>query len=121
TVVSFALGWIPGELPMQVGAVEIAGTVTFAVNGDLHTWPGWVGVAIAVASVAGLIRLAVIAHGSRALVDAALDGASGGAISVEGLEPIPTWIRWWRLIIAVPLRWRGIMRVKNVDYWGDGN
>ena len=25
TVVSFALGWIPGELPLQVGAVEVAG------------------------------------------------------------------------------------------------
>ena len=27
TVASFALGWIPGELPLHVGAVEIAARI----------------------------------------------------------------------------------------------
>jgi acetyl esterase/lipase len=34
---------------------------------------------------------------------------------------VPAWNRWWRLVIAVPFRLRGIRRVRNIDYWGDGN
>jgi acetyl esterase/lipase len=121
TVLSFALGWIPGELPLQVGAVEIAGALVFTSAGGLHSWPGWVALAIAAVSCAGLARLAVVAHGAGALVDQALAQAKGGPISVEGFDPVPTWNRWWRLVIAVPFRWRAIKRVRNVDYWGDGN
>ena len=121
TVLSFALGWIPGELPLQVAAVEIAGAVVLTSAGGLHSWPGWVALAVAAGSVAGLVGLAVVAHGAGALVDAALADAKGGPISVEGFDPVPTWNRWWRLVIAVPFRWWGIRRVRNVDYWGDGN
>jgi acetyl esterase/lipase len=121
TVASFALGWIPGELPLHVCAVEIAAAVYFALNGGLHGWPGWLGLAIAVCSGAGLIRLAVIAHRSGALVGVALDQAVSGSGGVRAPDPVPAWNRWWRLIIAVPFRWRGIRRVKNIDYWGDGN
>jgi acetyl esterase/lipase len=115
------LGWIPGELPLQVGAVELIGLVAFALNGALRTWPGWVGSALVVASCGGLVGLAVVAHRSRELVDAALDHATGGAIDVEGFERTAAWNRWWRLVIAVPFRWRGIRRARNIDYWGDGN
>jgi acetyl esterase/lipase len=121
TVMSFALGWIPGELPLQVGAVELVGLVAFALNGALRTWPGWVGAALVVASCGGLVGLAVVAHRSRELVDAALDDATGGAIDVEGFERTAAWNRWWRLVIAVPFRLRGIRRARNIDYWGDGN
>jgi acetyl esterase/lipase len=121
TVASFALGWIPGELPLQVCAVEMAGAAVFVWSGALSAWPGWVGLAIAAGSGAGLVQLAVIAHGAGELVDEALDGAKGGAITVDGFDPAPSWNRWWRLVIAVPIRWWGIKRVRNVDYWGDGN
>jgi acetyl esterase/lipase len=121
TVASFALGWIPGELPLQVCAVEMAGAAVFVWSGALSAWPGWVGLAIAAGSGAGLVQLAVIAHGAGELVDEALDGAKGGAITVDGFDPAPSWNRWWRLVIAVPFRWWGIRRVRNVDYWGDGN
>jgi acetyl esterase/lipase len=47
--------------------------------------------------------------------------ATGGAIRVDGFDPDPTWTRWWRLVIAVPFRLRGIRRARNIDYWGDGN
>ena len=121
TVVSFALGWIPGELPLQVCAVEVAGAAVFAWDGALGSWPGWVGLAVAAGSWAGLVQLAVIAHGAGELVDEALEGAKGGAITADGFDPAPSWNRWWRLVIAVPFRWWGIKRVRNVDYWGDGN
>ena len=96
--------------------------MAFAVDGALHGWPGWVGLALAVGSVAGFVRLAVVAHRAGALVDAALDGATGGAVGRRrGFDPDAAWNRWWRLVIAVPFRWRGIQRVRNIDYWGDGN
>jgi acetyl esterase/lipase len=121
TVLSFALGWIPGELPLQVGAVEVAGSAYLAGSGGLGSWPGWVGLAVAIGSWAGLVQLALPAHRAGELVDEALDGAKGGAITVDGFDPVPTWNRWWRLVIAVPFRWWGIKRIRNVDYWGDGN
>jgi acetyl esterase/lipase len=121
TVASFALGWIPGELPLQVGALEVAGVVVFALGGALHSWPGWVGLAVAGVTEVGFVRLAVVAHGAGALVDEALERASGGAVTVPGFDPAPTWNRWWRLVIAVPFRWWSIKRIRNIDYWGDGN
>jgi acetyl esterase/lipase len=121
TVASFALGWIPSELPLQVGAVEVIVTVAFAFDGALRAWPGWVALAVGATTGAGWVELALAAHRSKSLVDGALADATGGAISVDGLDPIPAWNRWWRLVIAVPFRFRGIRRTRNVDYWGDGN
>ena len=121
TVASFAFGWIPGELPVHVAVVEVAATVVFGIDGALRSWPGWLGLAVALASWGGMVRLAVLGHRAGALVDAALDGAQGGPIRVEGFDPLPAWNHWWRLVIAVPLRLRGIRRQRNIDYWGDGN
>jgi acetyl esterase/lipase len=120
TVVSFALGWIPGELPIQVVLAEAVVTLVLFVFGAGRAWPGWVGLAVSVLSWLGLVRLAVVAHHTRDLVDAALEGASTGPIRVEGFDPTPAWNYWWRLAIAVPLRWRSIRRIRNIDYWGDG-
>ncbi len=121
TVASFTLGWIPGELPLHVSALLAGGTVVFALDGVLRAWPGRVALAAAVLSWLGLVRLAAIAHGAGALVDQALAGATGGPVDVEGWDPAPAWNRWWRLVIAVPFRLRGIRRARNIDYWGDGN
>ncbi len=121
TVVSFALGWIPSELPVQMAVIEIAGTIVFAWEGALKSWPGWFGAAVVVATCGAWAGLAAVAHRSKVLVDQALLEATGGAVSVDGLDPVPAWNRWWRLAIAVPFRFRGIKRVKNIDYWGDGN
>jgi acetyl esterase/lipase len=121
TVASFALGWIPSELPLHVGALEVVIALALAHYGALHAWPGRAALAIVAVSWAGWIGLTVVAHRTKSLVDEALDSATGGAISVDGLDPIPAWTRWWRLVIAVPFRFRGIQRARNIDYWGDGN
>ncbi|MGO9028885.1 MAG: alpha/beta hydrolase fold domain-containing protein [Acidimicrobiales bacterium] len=120
TAISFALGWIPGELPIQVMAVEVAITGVLAAFGACSRWPGWVGLAVSVASWLGLLRLAVVAHHAGDLVDAALEDATGGPIRVDGFDASPAWNRWWRLAIAVPFRGRSIRRIRNIDYWGDG-
>ncbi len=122
TVASFALGWIPGELPLHVGALEVAVTVVFATDGVFRTWPGWLGLAVAVASWAGMVRLAVVCHRARALVDEALDGATGGPIGVDGFDPLPAWNQAggaWSSPSPSDCGASGGSR--NIDYWGDGN
>jgi acetyl esterase/lipase len=121
TVASFALGWIPGELPLHVGVLEVVCAIAFGTSGAFRAWPGWVGLAVAAAALAGLIKLAVVSHDAQFLVEEALEGAIGGPIGVDGFDPVPAWNRWWRLVIAIPFRLRGIRRFKNIDYWGDGN
>ncbi|MGD0311148.1 MAG: alpha/beta hydrolase [Acidimicrobiales bacterium] len=121
TVASFAMGWIPGELPLHAGALELACLVAFGLNGAFDSWPGWVALAVTVGTCAGFVRLAVVAGHSKVLVDEALDQATGGAISAADLDLRPAWNHWWRLVIAVPFRLRGIRRARNIDYWGDGN
>lgn len=125
TVISFVLGWIPGELPVQVGVVEVAACVAFGIVGALHGWPGWAGVVIAAVSLAGYVRLTVVAHQAGALVDQALACATEHgtvtAIGHDGVDPKAAWNRWWRLSIAVPFRWLDIKRTRNIDYWGDAD
>jgi acetyl esterase/lipase len=120
TVISFALGWIPGELPIQVLLVEAIVALILAREGGLHHWFGWAGLVLTIASWAGLIRLAFVAREAKGLVDAALAEATMGPVDVEGFDSSPAWNYWWRLAIAVPFRWRAIRRIRNIDYWGDG-
>jgi acetyl esterase/lipase len=119
-VLSFVLGWIPGELPIQVMLVEAIAILVLAREGALRHWTGWAGLALTVASWAGLIRLAFVARGAKGLVDTALTEATMGPVDVEGFDSSPAWNYWWRLAIAVPFRWRAIRRIRNIDYWGDG-
>jgi len=120
SVISFALGWIPDELPIQVMLVDLIIALVFAHYGTFRHWPGWAGLALTAGSWVGLVRLAFIAQGAKGLVDEALAGAAMGPVEVEGFDPSPAWNYWWRLAIAVPLRWRAIRRIRNIDYWGDG-
>jgi acetyl esterase/lipase len=118
---SFAFGWIPSELPVQTGVLLAGITVALDVSGALGGAPGWAGLVLAVGSCGGFVVLTVRAHEAGALVDAALREATGGPVGAAGYEEGWVWNTWWRLVIAIPFRWRGIRRVRNVDYWGDGN
>jgi acetyl esterase/lipase len=120
-VFSFAFGWIPSELPLHVGVLGIAAAVGIALEGGLSAWPGWLALVVVAGTCAGWIRLTVDAHRAGELVAAALaDAAAGGAPAIPRFDPVPAWNRWWRLVIAVPFRLRGISRLRNIDYWGDG-
>jgi acetyl esterase/lipase len=115
---SFVLGWTPSELPVHFAVLAVAATAAFATAGAISGWPGWAGLALTVASVAGLGGLTLVAAQAGRVVDRALLDTFGA----EAPPRIrPAWLRGWRLVVAVPLRLRGITRVRNVDYWGDGN
>lgn len=120
TVASFVAGWIPSELPLHVMAIEVAVVAALAVEGGLGSWQGWVGLLVGVGAAGGLAGLAVVAHHAGDLVAQALDQATRRGPDLVDFQPAPSWFRQWRLAIAVPLRLRAIRRIKNIDYWGDG-
>jgi acetyl esterase/lipase len=115
---SFALSWLPNEVPVHFIVLAVGATAAFATAGAISGWQGWTGLALTAASVAGLGGLTVVAARAGRVVDEALAAAFGS----EPPAPVrPAWLHNWRLVVAVPFRWRGIIRVRNVDYWGDGN
>ncbi len=120
-VASFAMGWIPGELPVHMVVLLVAGSVAFGLNGALSGWPGRVALGVVAVTAVAYVRLAVVAAGAAGAVDEALDRATGGAVAMLARDPRPAWNHRWRLVIAVPFRFRAVRRARNVDYWGDGN
>jgi acetyl esterase/lipase len=120
SVVSFLLGWVVAEVPVHAAVVVLAGTVV--LGSDLHThspvW--WLAGVLGLAAVMLYTSLAVAALHSAALVDEALESASGGPVRAEGVDLAPAWMAWWRLVVAVPFRFGRIRRIRNIDYAGDG-
>ena len=120
-VVSFTLGWLIGELPLQTIAAELVATGLFAWAHGFAAWPGWAGLGLGIVQWTGLVSLAVSGQRAGRVVDEALAGASGGPIAAPDGDRRPVWNHWWRLALAVPLRFRSVERIRNLDYWGDGN
>jgi acetyl esterase/lipase len=67
------------ELPLQVMALQQAATATFAVKGVLRTRNGRLGLAISIASWAGLLHLHRVAQDSRVVLERALVDELGPA------------------------------------------
>ncbi len=94
TVLSFVFGLVPAELPLHVVVLEAAVAAALSIAGGLSSWPAVAGLALTVASAVGFAGLAVVAHRAGALVDSALDGATGGPVvgpgnrSAPGLDPL---------------------------------
>lgn len=112
-VISFTLGWFADELPLHLLAIGVVATALCDALGALGSTTGQVGLVLAVGSWVGLLRLAVVAHRSARVVDAALAGMETPVVS-------PVWMHWWRLVLAVPFPFRSVTRERNIDYWGDG-
>jgi acetyl esterase/lipase len=117
---AFVLAFIVGELPVHTAVVVLAGTVTFAgaVHGHGAVW--WAALGIGLVTTGAYVAMAVVASRSGRLVTEALDGATGGPIEAPGVDLRPAWLTWWRLVLAVPFRFRRIRRFRNIDYVGDG-
>jgi acetyl esterase/lipase len=112
--------FVVGELPIHTAVVVLAGTVAFASAVHQHGWAWWTSLTIGLATVAAFSALGVVAHGAGRLVEASLDEATGGPIGADQGDRLPVWLTWWRLVVAVPFRFRRIRRIRNVDYVGDG-
>jgi acetyl esterase/lipase len=120
TVVSFATGWIVGELAFQNIVWEMVATALFIAFGALDGWAGWVGLALAVVGWAGLVGLGVTGLRAAGVVARALGDVRSEPFPVPVQPTDPTWGRWWRVTRAIPLRSRAVLCRKDIDYWGDG-
>jgi acetyl esterase/lipase len=76
-VPSFFAGWLTGELAAHHFAWQLAATVGFVWAGALSAWPGWLGLALTLASWVGLLAMVPLARRSEGAVDAALRQALG--------------------------------------------
>ena len=112
--------WLVGELPVHVAVVVLAGTVAIGGNVSSHGPVWWLSLLLGIVATIGYLGLAVSAHRSAGLVDEVLESAAGGPIDAEGIDPAPAWLSWWRVVLAVPFRFGGIRRIRNIDYVGDG-
>jgi acetyl esterase/lipase len=119
-VATFLCAWLVGELPVHVAVVVLAGTVAIGGNVSSHGPVWWLSLLLGIVATIGYLGLAVSAHRSAGLVDEVLESAAGGPIDAEGIDPAPAWLSWWRVVLAVPFRFGGIRRIRNIDYVGDG-
>ncbi len=120
TVVSFATGWIAGELAFQNIVWQMIATAIFISLGALEGWAGWLGLAVAVADWVGLFGLGFAGRRAAGVTAAALVEVRSYAFPVPIEPTAPTWGRWWRVTRAIPLKSRAVQTTCNIDYWGDG-
>jgi acetyl esterase/lipase len=111
---SFVPSWIVGEAPLHFVAVVIAVTVGCGSGGGFGSWPGWVGLALAAIACAGLVAQFASGLRSRRYFESAL---------VEAGQVVPRW-DWSpqdsrRVVLALPIRPRGVERLRNIAYADD--
>ena len=121
-VPSFFAGWYTGELPVWHIVWQAVATGGFALAGAFDSWPGWLGLGVAVSSWAGLGVLAVI--GRRAgRVFAALEHDTPFPSTEDVVVPRAgrdTMWRFPRLVYPLPRPARSVRAFRNIDYAGDG-
>jgi acetyl esterase/lipase len=123
-VLSFLASLFTSELAMfhvlwLVGAAALL--VTF---GGLAAWPGWLGLAIVLASCAGLIALQGVSVRAALVIEKALHDGLGEAYR-ERIAPglatrLAKGLTWSSVLLPFYLRDRRVERVKNIPYVDGG-
>jgi acetyl esterase/lipase len=107
---SFFAAWLTGELVLWHLAWQAVATLGFIALGALDAWPGWLGLAITLASWTGLLVLARVARRSGTVFDDAVNRA------LEG-EPGPrVKVPWRQSVLPFYLRDRRVERIKGLSY-----
>jgi hypothetical protein len=75
--VSFFAGWLTTELALHHILWQLVFTVGFVWAGALAAWPGWIALALVVASWIGLARGFLSARTVEAVVERALESGLG--------------------------------------------
>jgi acetyl esterase/lipase len=117
---SFFAGWLTGELALFHLAWQLVATAIFVALGALDSWPGYVGLAISVASWLGLVWIQIVALRSARVLEHALREGLGADYRsqiapgmAERLARRPSPIR---LLLPFYLRDRRVERIKNIQY-----
>jgi len=114
SALSFIPSWILGEAPLHLAALVVAAILTCGLSGGFSSSLGWAGAALSVLGCSGLVAQFVSGVRSKRHFESALSEA--------GL-PAPSW-SWSardtrRVVVAVPLRPRGVERTRDVAYMAD--
>ncbi len=111
---SFFAAWLTGELAVWNIVWQAVATAAFIAAGALDEWPGWLGLAITLASWVGLVVITAVSRRSSLAFDAALtDGI--------GLDPSdPRKARWRQAVFPFFLRDGRVERIKNLEYGSFG-
>jgi acetyl esterase/lipase len=121
---SFVAGWLTGELaPFQlVGQIVIA--LVLVRLGALGAWPGWLGLAVTVASWLGLVAIQLVSLRSAAAVEDALRGGLGPSYRdriAPGLaERLARGLPFRPLLFPFWLVDRRVERIRNLPYVDGG-
>lgn len=121
-VQSFFAGWYTAEMPLWHIVWQAAATVVFGYLGAFSSWPGWLGLGVAIASWVGLAAHVAIARGAaqvfvRAEAEVPLPVADGADSPRDGRD---TMWRFPRLAYPMPRPSFVARTVRDIDYWGDG-
>jgi len=121
---SFAAGWLTSELALHHILWQAIMTVVFVWAGALAGWPGWLGLAITLASWIGLAGWYGRAHEAAVAVEEALRFALGGDY-LHRVDPvvrqrIEPRVNWRHLVAPVPFRPKVVERIRNVRYGREG-
>jgi acetyl esterase/lipase len=107
-VLSFFVGFITIELAPHIVAWQVAGAAVLVALGALDSWPGWLGLAIAVVSWTLLLVCVMQARRSAVVMREVLADLAGD-------EPGPKVPLVSKLFPLVPFR-AGVRVVRNVGY-----
>jgi acetyl esterase/lipase len=120
SILSFFAGWLTTELALHHIVWQAVLTALFVWAGALDAWPGVLGLAVTLASWAGLVGCLWIAHGSRTVVERALADGLGADyqrhILPEVASTVAPTVDWGQVALPFPMRRRGVERVRDVVY-----
>lgn len=109
---TFFAAWLTGELAAWHLAWQLVATTVFVWLGALDAWPGWLALAITLASWAGLAGIVVASRRASLTIDAALRAGLGHALA--GSAPVRRSRR--ELVLPLWLRDGRVERIKDVRY-----
>ena len=122
-VVGFFAAWSTTELAPIHMLWQVAAVVVLVALGALHSWPGWVALAITLGSWFGLgSSVKGSLQTDQVFVDALRDALGAGWDSDldPALEAAGRRISWGRILLPFHFKRRGVRRTRNVQYVDDG-
>ncbi len=122
-VIGFFAAWSTTELAPVHMLWQLAAVAAFIAFGALHAWPGWVALALTLASWFGLgssVKGAL--QTDRAFTDALHEtvGPDWDRDLDPTLETAGRHVSWGRILVPFRFKRRGVRRVRNLQYVDDG-
>lgn len=120
SAISFFAGWLTTELALHHIAWQLLMTLVFVAAGALASWPGWVALAVTVASWGGLALCWSRARNAEEVVEAALRSELGEGYR-ERFAPsvqvrMAPEVDWKQILLPFPMRHPEVERIRNVVY-----